>query len=189
MENNKNNAMKTTYLIKPLLLTFVAILAMSTSCEKEYVMPPETTTGANTFGWYVNDVLCTSHHVPVYLGNTKLPYDVSYTFHSLRLIFMCYGGESTNIIWRISMGIESPKKDFKGKISYLNVVSMNSGDFWITCENVGEIELIQFDTINHIVSGKFSILNIPANNSYKKITGDSIINITDGQFDVKIKYY
>ncbi|GHS84856.1 hypothetical protein FACS1894201_03860 [Bacteroidia bacterium] len=57
--------MKTTDLIKPLLLTVVAILAMSSSCEREeppYIMPPETTTGANTFGWYVNDVLYTSYY-------------------------------------------------------------------------------------------------------------------------------
>jgi len=152
-----------------LLLTFSAH-----SCENEKpesTLPPETQTGANTFGCYVNGELLVATRGFAPWGTPHL----RAIYHSSNKLLTISGwGKNGTILMYISNPEENVKKELmRASFRYLD----DSGIFYD--DNIGEIFITRFDTINLIVSGTFAFELLPSDSSK--------IQITQGRFDVKIK--
>ena len=64
---------------------------------------------------------------------------------------------------------------------------------YFSCNNCGKVFLAKFDTINCIVSGRFEFLGRCSSLTFDEsgetkiiFTGDSIVQITNGRFDLKL---
>jgi len=142
------------------------LIAVAHSCfeQKEPELPPETQTGANTFGCYVNGVLL----VPTYSG---IIFDVPRLEASLYIYFQS-GDSVLNIKSRgkngdCSLFVLNPEENIKKtlmRVTFTNDYRDYDG------RDVGEIIITRFDTINRIFSGTFVVKNI---------------GMTQGRFDIR----
>ena len=70
--------------------------------------------------------------------------------------------------------------------------SPNDGDyskcFYFGGKNTGEIIFTKLDTVNLIVSGRFKF-DAQCVDAHDNVVGDSIVNITEGRFDIKLRVY
>lgn len=171
-------------------ITFIAFLALVlssfSSCEKNEdfsTLPAETQSGNNTFGCYVEG----KRFFGGYLVWAMVPvFDVDYHSKSDYLIINTTGKFEDNKKGAMHMQIFKPKvniilKMFNGEFDYINSNSrINYGVF-----DGGEVIITKLDTINKIVSGRFSMIGKGAVD-IDKFTGSDSIKITEGRFDLKI---
>ncbi|OAV71880.1 hypothetical protein Barb4_00321 [Bacteroidales bacterium Barb4] len=161
-----------------LLLSMVALLY---GCEEKYTsLPPETQSGANTFGCLVNGKLFvnenpTSRDYAAYLPKGNV----------LVIEIQANGPESVTLHDSIvETGTSHPLRfAFFEHKTYENAYGFST-------ENSGEIYLTRFDTINKVVSGTFSFRAGKSELvSWRgKYTGDTVVNVTQGRFDLKLNY-
>jgi hypothetical protein len=181
--------MSTTKLFSLLLLI---ALSSCTECEeKEWdTLPPETQTGANTFGCYVNGELFVKQKAAIY---GPRPIGATYERETDKLhIFSLAAAKEFSYI---DLFIDNPGEgEYKAlSLGYFTPNFSNAvaaGCWGFGCENCGQIYLTKFDTINCIVSGRFEfsgrcadIFSPPIPIKY---TGDSIVHVTNGRFDIKL---
>lgn len=177
-------------------ITFIAfltlVLSSFSSCEKKEdfsVLPPETQTGKNTFGCYVEGKKFFGgygHHFgipPVY---------AHYSSKMNLLTIFADGKFEDGKLGDMGIEIFNPKIDISLRMSrasfdYYPKVLPGTGSaitkFGVT--DGGEIILTKFDTINKIVSGRFNMIGKGAVD-IDNFTGSDSIRITEGRFDVKI---
>ena len=152
-------------------------------------MPEETSVGANTFGCYISGELVASGEVPQKEGLKE-------TWWWPRFVngFWDRYSDSYQIpdTWMFKDTTYTKMRlDFQGKnhtlqltISDIPVVGTHDCRFWLrfsSSESSGivfqsPVEITTFDTVNQIISGRFN---------EDVDWGDSIIHITEGQFDIK----
>jgi hypothetical protein len=181
--------------MKILYFALLATVLLGAQCKKpkgEYpidLLPPETQTGANTFGCLVNGkafvprgpslspiLFCYYQYIVdnssngYYLGlaakDNKNPEDVIsvgiYT-DSLAL------SEGTHLLG------DNKKGNYFGK--FVQVNSQGSKILYTSSRLPGSIVITKYDPVKHILSGRFSFTVIAD-------SGDSI-RVTDGRFDVR----
>jgi len=155
-------------------------------------LPPETQTGENTYGCYVNGDPFVARYG--FSGVDGTPIYADYNGQMLNIITSDY--KSRDIILYILYPKENATlssfnvfaNDFNGK-KYAGINWwFNDGIIVEGNQDIGEINITKFDTINKIVSGNFHCkmgksqnFNILDMNTYKL---DSIANISQGRFDL-----
>jgi len=172
-------------------------LSSCESCEKEQwdTMPPETQTGANTFGCYVNGELFVKEKDEVsFFTHPNL--SASYDQSTQVLTISCTGKDKMG---SIDLTVLNPVVDIKqmplraelrktvilSEETDANNITWQQVDIVIyeMAENTGEIVLTKLDTINRIVSGRFQFQGQYFGRSLN-IVGDSIVLVTNGRFDI-----
>jgi hypothetical protein len=194
--NLKDKVMKTT-----ILLLFLAL----TSCSKDSVkqdpiaqLPPETQTGANTFGVTIN-------------GKVYIPRDpTGINWGGQQGKGMVWWGTSTNqfkelvivdgassVGFKITLHIQHleqngvgqytlKQSNFQNQIESISEnhvffkiwdTNINNYAYYGSVENQGVINITRHDTINYITSGNFSGKFVRYDNP------NEYIQITDGRFD------
>ena len=140
-------------------------------------MPEETNIGANTFGCYVNGKL-----------------------EAVRGLFQKEGiaphlGSYVNGFWEkykndttLKLHIISKQATFYIHLHKCPHLGDNNCSFYLSLQSVSQgsgsidttsIDILKFDTISHIISGRFNDITIPMQ------FPESIVHLTDGQFDIK----
>jgi hypothetical protein len=157
-----------------IFLLFV-ILTLS-SCGKEdiQVLPPETQTGANTFGCRLNGQVfvptCeesyTTTRVAIYTRNSK----------SLEIY------AQNNVLETLDFTISDLSINRTNKIDFASFASrITNNEFDVyNGRSISSIVLTKFDTINHVVSGRFEAI-LKSNTDSTKIK-----TITQGRFDMHL---
>jgi hypothetical protein len=178
--------------IKTLLLVIFASLCLASQCNKEPEregLPPETQTGANTFGCYVNGEI----FVRVGAGGNPLVarrLGATYTRNNQVLIIFCRT-ENNQVI---DMYINSPQEGKYNSLALAYFTPVSGGNigsecWWFACENCNQIFITKFDTINRIVSGTFEFTAKCARRTIGNLPeyyGDSVVQVTEGRFDVRL---
>jgi hypothetical protein len=180
--------MKTKILNLAAIMLF--LIGSSSSCEKENftTLPPETQTGANTFGCYVNGELFVAQRGYAPFGRYWL--SATYSKTDKTLIIGGYGKAGT-----IGMSILNPVEKTISKISRagcrINNIHYEEDNIFIDeTIDIGESYITRFDTIGMVASGTFSC-KLRLDTTYMKYDylQDTIMNITQGRFDIKILDY
>jgi hypothetical protein len=127
------------------IIIFLSVtLCSCDSCKKEYLteLPPETQTGANTFGCYVNGRLFIAHRDYAPFGQYHIGAVYSNNLNTLSL----YGiGE----LGPLSIGVINPKLEITMQMSAMRYIT---GSLIHNYEDIGTVYITKFDTINNIVS-------------------------------------
>jgi len=178
---------------------FALILSSCNLCNEPAdptVLPAETQSGKNTLGCYVDGKM--------YFGGYYAPFGhraltAEYHKSSNRLVIDSYGKI-------ISNGIDSTAS----LCLYVNNIRINStqkidsclympgnSDNWIktgcymyATVHDGEIVITKLDTLNKIVSGRFSFMGTcsgPSFHIYEE--SDGVMQISQGRFDLKFELY
>jgi len=174
-----------------LLLSLTGIINVS-SCRKEPIneMPPETQTGANTFGCLIDDEL--------FVGGCCAPWmqsAIGGEYHSIskKLYFGAYGKIGNKAAGDIYMQIDTPQENITQKFTEARyapdsdlrpqIATINGIGYCLTLStaNDGTCVITKFDTIKKIVSGRFEFIGICTSNSDSTVTK----HITEGRFDLK----
>lgn len=172
-----------------LMLGFVCLMLDTSSCRKQNTdsLSSESQQGYNTFGCRVN-------------GKIWLPFGVPFTsvatvaFASKK--YLTFAANQGN---QQSMEFVLQNEEIKIDTLYTLNFSTNSiarfekeNDKGLTCyyqtnsKYAGQLVLTKFDTINRIVSGRFSFKAQYFSSQGEKASCDTtIINITEGRFDLK----
>jgi hypothetical protein len=176
--------------MKKLLLAFSVLLCL-VSCKKEITeLPPETQTGANTFGAKVNGSLFAPQ------GFGSLPADDILEVRRL---------PSKDVIINARNFASSPnEKEFELRIKAVTAVgvyplnvtttqgtsaasygyyikrNVTPQNEWITSATyTGSVTITKLDTVNRIVSGTFAF------NALNLYNAPEPLSVTEGRFDVK----
>lgn len=171
-------------LLIPLLCSWTLLL-YSCKQDPEPQLPPETQTGANTFGCIVNGKLWLpfqedgSPAINAYLGSSG-------TFALAAFLEVGKTNTGGKISNSIALGLKGLNKigiyylderntyiDYANKQIKCYYLCYNKPSFYYT----GKIEITRFDLGNNIVSGKFE--------ATLKVPDCDTIKITNGRFDVK----
>lgn len=171
----------------------VLVLSSFTSCDKNEdfsVLPAETQSGNNTFGCYVEGKRFFGGYL-VHFGISPL---YANYYRKLDLLSIHTEGKFENKK-QGSMSIEifNPKVDIPLKMSrakfnyYPQIFPGTSSEFTdFGVFDGGEVIITKLDTINKIVSGRFSMIGKGAVD-IDNFTGSDSISITEGRFDLKFK--
>lgn len=168
-----------------ILLPFAAVLLMLSSCEKNPFapgteLPPETTTGANTFGCLVNGRVWRNggYFIPSESLNIPEMTESRLQIAAARSVTDTLSGIGI-FIWISDIGVGQFVCDsLKVNIFYHHGIGGPTGsycDYEYTKE--GLIEITRYDLENRIVSGRF--------NALLKLDGCEDVVITEGRFDLK----
>lgn len=164
---------------------FVLILSSCTSCNEPVdptVLPAETQTGENTFGCYVGDKI----FVNPYRNYSWLTANYGKSTNSQNFISIkaqSIGGASINLIFN---NFELNKKfniESMEYVYYSDTIKLSDNSYTFNTnvysgKNLPSMTLTRFDTINHVISGRFEF--------ELKNTEDStkVIHFTQGRFDI-----
>jgi len=139
-------------------------------------LPPITTTGANTFGCLVNgEVWLPKGDFPVsglhadYTGGGFVINATKYINPGLEDVAISIYPNSLQSVGTFFLNLSNAEARFTDSSCDLNGIKTDTS-------NVGKIEIIKFDTVNHIISGtfEFTVYNEACDT----------IKITQGRFDV-----
>lgn len=171
-----------------LSLFITVILFLFTSCEKETlnVLPKETELGKNTFGCMVNNQLFIGGGYYSFIGYSPLSAGYNRSDKTLRIftVSKIYTDKANG---SIGLTIPNPVEGSTQKLSHATYIIDSPDCYQYLILNEGEVYLTKFDTINKIVSGRFSFRGKCAGYADDfKVNGDSV-QITQGRFDVMLK--
>jgi hypothetical protein len=168
------------------IMIFITItLCSCESCKKEYLteLPPETQTGANTFGCYVNGELFVKDGTHTF---TEPPLNAEFIKGQNILTISSFSKKGYINLWVMDVKVNIPTSLYEGY--FLPEAEWGRECFCFGGKNFGEIVITKFDTTNNIVSGRF-LFTGQCSDPLLNVTGDSIVNITDGRFDIKLNVY
>jgi hypothetical protein len=170
--------MKTVKLLQ--IATIALLLFSAANCEKENptALPPETQTGANTFGCYVNGKLFVAQSGYGYFGEPYL-----YGWYSKK-DDCCLDIIANSKNGRLRLSAFKIEEETKNTLSVAQYKYWEK-NIWYGGHMIDEIYITRFDTINKIVCGTFSC-KLRIDDDQNNNTNDSIINIRDGRFDIKL---
>lgn len=175
--------------IKTSLLLLVVALCLAACKKDNYSLPPETQTGANTFGCLIDGKVWIPKGSDGYSGTNKTAYyqyiypgPVGYVFHLSGTDY------DNNPLLGLDIGIDSFKLSEGATIRLSSGLPGNGGaTYWIGNDfskryitngtSQGEIHFTKFDEVTRIASGTFWFDAINTNGE--------IIHVTEGRFDVK----
>lgn len=165
-----------------LQILFLLTLSTCDSCKEEFELPPETQTGENTFGCYVNGELFVKGKDTPF---TEKRLNAEYQINKKLLIISSHS--NTQYIY---MEIKEPEVNRSKPIStaYLLPERGIRDCIYFGGKEIGEIAISKLDTLNGIVSGQFHFPGQCSDYSLD-ITGDSIVSITQGRFDIRLQIY
>ncbi|MDR1951689.1 MAG: hypothetical protein LBP96_05620 [Bacteroidales bacterium] len=195
-----------TKTLTTLLLGIVASLCLGTQCEKEPpVMPPETQTGENTFGCYVDNLLYVVTPARTFGSPAppSMPLSVSYSRNSglLRFTTQAVGFGSSELGYGASMDLllNNPKEGEYNLLTGAYFSATRSDKDWrfMADTNCGQVFITKFDTVNRIVSGTFEFTVRKALGfGYGTNPGVTIdeesstkVRATSGRFDIQLQMY
>ena len=161
------------------------MLFLLMSCEKQdmNVLPKETQSGKNTFGCMINNRLYIGGGYYSYIGYSPLSAGYNRRDKILRIfaVSKIYTDKANG---SIGLTIANPVEGSSQKISHATYIVDSPDCYQYLVLNGGEVYLTKFDTINKIVSGRFSFKGKCAGYADDfKVNGDSV-QITQGRFDV-----
>ena len=164
-----------------LLLSLLSLFACE-GCEEEEIwttLPPETQTGAQTFGCMIDDKLFVGNNRAGLLSRPA--FVAGYERDTDRLYIAVEGLIDYIDAGRIYITINHPTQTGIQEIEQLGYYPSTNISSYLAYNAIAneEVFLTRFDTINKIVSGRF------------QFTGrcvDSIKHITQGRFDLKINF-
>ena len=170
-------------------LNFLKIIFLLALCscnlfkEEEPQLPPETQTGANTFGCYVNGELFVKDGSAPWMHR---PVEASLQIRNQILILESYVTKNGYMY----IEIHEPKANISIPVSiaYYRTSEWTRDCFCFGGKETGELFFTKLDTVNRIVSGRFQFQG-QCSNEMLEITGDSIVSITNGRFDIKLDIY
>jgi len=180
--------------MKKQLLIFLlpCILLMAAKCKKDPAnpidqLPPETQTGANTFGCLVDGKVFLPKGNPLagpvktaqyQLVNGRQGFGVSGSYSNgnvSKLVGII--GDSVKVTTG-TFGLTSLSAGkFRGGYSYMDLTIIRPIQYETNEINKGEVTITKFDTINQIVSGTFWFDAIDS-------TTGKIVQIREGRFDL-----
>ena len=186
------------------ILSFITLTACSnddnTTKNPTFSLPPETQTGANTFGvtingkvyiprdptgvnvgptakgmifWRSPDDQHTYDELEIKDGASSVGFNMTIHLHNLFQI-----GQGDYVLKQSNFhnGIDStPSNHIYFKIWDINI---NNYAYYGSIENLGSVNVIRYDFVNRIFSGKFSGKFVRYDNP------NDFITITDGRFDI-----
>jgi hypothetical protein len=176
--------MKPQKLYTPLLALLLALCL--TGCEKNNPfapgteLPPETTTGANTFGCIVNGKVWRNGGYFNPAESLNIPEMTESRLQIAAARKVTDTLTSIHIrIWTDEISIGAYSCDSMSiNISYLLILAGANGTAYeYPYAHEGVVEITRYDLENRIVSGRF--------NALLKLDGCEDIVITDGRFDLK----
>lgn len=174
---------------------FVLVLSSFSSCEKKEdfsVLPPETQSGNNTFGCYVEGEKFFGGYL-IHFGISPLSAD--YSRKQDLLIIHADGKFEDKKQGSMDIQIFNPKVDVllkmhRAKFDYYPRIFPGTSSVFTEfgVSDGGEVVITKFDTVNKIVSGRFNMIGKGAIdiNDY---SGSDSIRITEGRFDIKIEMH
>lgn len=153
-----------------------SFLLFACACEKDkeaIIMPEETSVGANTFGCYANNELFV-HPKKKKVGKFGLPsLDADYIDNILTITAYDFHNRA------ISISDSLVQVGKTHRVVTAQYKDENNNYFTSNDESFAEIHLTKLDTINLIVSGRFSF-------RAKHNKSDSIIIVSGGRFDIQL---
>jgi len=155
------------------------------SCEKQdmNVLPKETQTGRNTFGCMINNQLFIGGGYYSFIGYSPLSAGYNRSDKTLR-VFTVSEIYTDKANGSIGLTIANPVEGSTQKLSHATYIVDSPDCYQYLILNEGEVYLTKFDTINKIVSGRFSFKGKCTGYADDfKVNGDSV-QITQGRFDV-----
>jgi len=172
---------------------------LASSCEKPAPplteLPPITQTGANTFGCYVNGNLFVPTEPWLYVFPEGVP-NPHAGFSDQQFNLEASGLIDPNIEKGERYYFSVVINDFKGIGTY----NFEQNDLWIKLKGIGicdydnlnsnfksegTIEVTYLDTTLNIISGLLNFKLGLSDNTDLNYACDSIVNITEGRFDIK----
>ena len=184
-------------LITSLSIALIFIILSASRCKKDPInpvdqLPPETQTGANTFGCLVNGQAFKPGGLQLSGGSLNCIYQLIYNDPINGRVFgisagkrysngdvrnIGFGLDSIGIIEGVTYNLESRAKgNGYGQHAYYSLPS--SSDIYQTNNIVkGSVTFKRFDLVNQVASGTFWFNAVNSN-------GDTA-RITDGRFDVR----
>jgi len=174
------------------LILFTVLLFTANQCQKEDLngLPPETQSGKNTFGCYVDGELFVKAK-----GNPMANKPLIANYFRERKVLSITCDAANPDFFYIRLEINNPREGENNLLSFgyfsprgTRVCPM------FACENCGQVFITKLDTINRIVSGTFEFSGRCANYYPPEVrpieyVGDSIVHITNGRFDIKLDIY
>jgi len=164
------------------VITLLLTLCSCDSCKEDLdTLPPETQTGANTFGCLIDEELfiggcCAPWMTPVIGGE----------YHTIsdELYAGAWGKMNGNPAGNIVIVINHPAQNNLQTIEKM-VYQPRSGCIQYLALNKAEVFITKFDTIHKIVSGSFQFVGYCGDDS----TSTNTKQITQGRFDLKFDIY
>lgn len=172
-----------------IILTFIILSA--SRCKKDLInpvdeLPPETQTGANTFGCLVDGKVFIPKGNPLAGPVKKAQYQLvngrqgfgvsgSYSDGNISKLVGIIGDSVKVTIGTFGLTSLSAGK-FRGGYSYGDLTIIPPIQYETNEINLGELTITKFDTINQIVSGRFWF--------DAKNTNGQIVQIRSGRFDM-----
>jgi len=185
-----------TLCMKKLLLIFLVSILLASSCKKnkspEEQLPPETQTGAGTFGCLINGNVFLPKGDPLGGPISSASYQYLNTSYSKGYFFSVSAkNTSTDFVKGISINTDSltiqqgqtivlEKYGKKGAAGAQFSIIGNDfifHEYLTTTSEIGELKITKLDSINRIVSGTFWYDAI--NSSGEKV------QVREGRFDMK----
>lgn len=179
--------------MKQVLLIFLSLVLLSSSCRKNKSkvpvdqLPPETQTGANTFGCLINGEVFKPKGNPFAGPVIKAQYQFVNGKQGFGISARRSDGEIGQVVGiigdsiKISIGtfnltsLGSGK--FRGGYTYSDLTNPIGISYYTNEIQTGQITITKFDTINQIVSGTFWFDAIDS-------TTRKIVRVREGRFDL-----
>jgi hypothetical protein len=174
------------------LFVLSATLTHCSSCKENVVpegsLPPETQTGANTFGCKINDTVWVARRLGAFAG-ISTTYDPTYLGGTFTLDAADQKYRNTNGGNFDNFDISITHFNRTGIYNFLDSANINFHQETKKCEYVlqyptiipvlkGSINVKKFDITNRIVAGTFECIMY--------VKGCDTLKITEGRFDVKL---
>jgi len=157
------------------LAIFFLLTLTSTQCEREepIQLPPETQTGANTFGCYINGELFVARFGSAPLKQRFLTarYTQCASTNDYVVDIQAHGKRG----WG-SLSVSNPEE---GEISTLSRAFFFYDGVEYYVQNAGTIFFTRLDTVNRILSGTFAVDLF--------CSEGSILQIIEGRFDIRMR--
>lgn len=172
-------------ILKLTLIVLGFLLLNSSSCRKdeEETLPPETQTGANTFGCLVNGNVWRNNGVAPFPGS-NLNTNVGINYFTLGILNTNNKDINQTMSFTVFASIKLGKYNLNSEQLHAKFANEMTNCFYQTDSiETGILEITNFDTLHYIISGRFNFKAVKLSSS----TGscDSIVNITEGRFDIK----
>lgn len=165
---------------------FALILSSCTSCDDPdpTVLPAETQSGKNTFGCYVDGKVFLGGSVPSVLTP---PLYAEYDRRTGILIIAAKGKINNTFAGIMALEVLNPITDTTLAMKSAIYDTSKNNDYCVAYGtfNNGDIYITKLDTINNIISGRFSFIGTCLEGLENETDSTISVSITEGRFDIK----